>query len=723
MEAIAAYGGGGAKNITGEGEPERVQGTMVTHNLLDMLGTRLALGRNFAAEEDVLGGPDVTILGYSLWQRRFGGARDVVGKKIILNDTPKTIIGVLPAHFRFPDNNFLEELLLPMALPGNPNWQDEKNFRLLRVLALAKAGVTPETLRQEFANIVRVTAAQEPEQMVNMRKDMEVRVIPLREWLTGNIRSTLVILNYVVIAVLLIACLNVAGLQAARAVVRRREMAIRAAVGAGAGRLARQLLTESLLLSAIAAAAGTGLAYASLKPLRAFLPESLHLADLVTIDSRVLAFTIATAVIAGLLTGLLPALSSARTQANEALKSAATRTTSSRVHQRLQGSLVVAEVAVAVTLLAGAGLLVRTFVRLAAADPGFRPQGVLTLKVAPSPKKYPQNERRIEFYREVLERAKQIPGVEYAAIGGGIPIAGTLGAAGVSFQDRPEPPIGNRPSIPTAFVSADYFRALGIPLLEGRVFTDADRGASSMVAIVNEAFARQFYPGQSAIGKRIEFGSREGRWREIVGVVGNVKQQRSTPVDPYAVFGPYSDSFEPETYLILRTNVPPESVVTAAAQVVRAVDPNEPIFQVASMEHRLEESLSGPRASMSLVTIFAGLALALATVGIFGVIAYFVSGRTQEIGIRMALGATRAGVFGMVLGHGLWLAAAGIAIGIGTATALARMLEALMEGVRGNDPWALGIAAATFLVVAASACAIPARWASRVDPAIALRQD
>jgi predicted permease len=640
----------------------------------------------------------------------------------VLDGVERTIVGVLPAGFRFPDNNFQEELLVPMALPANPNWQDPRNFRFLRVLARAKPGVTAAALKQELVGLIEATSAQEPAQMVTMRKDMEIRVTPLRDWLTGSVRSMILMLEGVVAMVLLIACLNIAALQVAVSIGRRKEMALRAAVGARGARLARQLLTENLSLSLLSGFLGVALAYVSLGALRAFFPANLHLADSVELDGRVLLFTLIVTSATGLITGIIPAFAAARVSVGEVLKESEDRTSGGRRQKWMHATLIMAEVAAAMVLLVGSGLLIRNFLRLAAADPGFDARRVLTLKVAPSPRKYPQTANRVSFYLQLIEKGRAIPGVQFAAIGGGLPLVGSGGFSGISFQDRPEPPLGGRPSIPVAFISTDYFRALGIPLMRGRTFTEADSDRPPLAAIVNQAFADQFFPGESALGKRIEIGSREGRWREIVGIVGNVKQQGSRSVDPFMVYAPLFDSFEMETFLILKSTGRPEQLAPAASEAVHSVDPNEPVFDISSMENRLDVSLSRSRSTMTLMSLFAGFALLLAVVGIFGVMAYSVSRQRHEIGIRMALGATRGRVLRMVVGRGMGLVAAGIAFGIAGALALSRTLGAVTEGLRTNDPLMLGVVVAAFLCVALMACLVPARWAAEVDPAVALRQ-
>jgi predicted permease len=681
VDGIAAYGGfSEALNFTGEGEPERILPTMVTASFLDLIGSRLALGRNFTPEEDWPGGRPAVILGYNLWQRRFGASAEVIGKTIQINGSGRTIAGVLPAGFAFPDNNFRNELLVPMALAADLSWHDAESFRLLRVMARLKPGVSPLALKNEFSSIVRATASQEPPQMVTMRKDMEVRILPLRDWLTGGVRQLLLVLQATLAILLLIACLNIASLQAARATSRRKEVALRAALGAGRGRLIRQLLTESMMLSILGGLLGTILGYGSLSWLRGFLPANLHLADSVQLDGTVLGFTFAIAVLTGILVGTAPALALSHPRLQTAIQEGHRP---SQDKQRLQGALVIAEVALTIVLLVGAGLFVRTFVRLASADPGFRLEGVLSLRVSLPQNKYPDRKSWIAFFSQVLDRARAIPGVEFAAAGGGLPVIGTRSLAGVSIEDQPLPPLGGRPSIPVAGVSADYFRALGIPILRGRGFTNAD-GTGPLVAVVNQVFAERFFPGEDALGKRIEVASREGLWREIVGIAGNVTQQQHRPVDPFIVYQPLSQMPESEELVVLKSSsIPTERLATALIAAVHAVDPNQPVFDIATMEERLGSAISPQRANMMLMGVFAVLALILATIGVFGGISFFVNRRVHDIGIRMALGAKKSDVLGMILCRGLGLAGVGIGLGIAGALVLTRNLVSLVHAVFG----------------------------------------
>ncbi len=491
-DQIEAYGGGGAVNLTGAGEPEHIVGTIVTAGLLEMIGLRPELGRNFTEEEDRIGTP-VVMLGHHLWQRHFGSSPDVIGRQIQLDGVARTVVGVLPASFAFPDNNFGQELLLPMGVSLKPGWR-EGNFRLVRVMARVRPGVTPEALRAELFDLLRRTAQEEPPQFVTMRKDMEVRVVPLRQWLSGDVSRPVLVLQAAVGMVLLIGCLNIANLQIARGIARRKEMALRAALGAGRGRITRQLLTEALLLSSLGGAAGLALAYGSTNLLRRFLPTNVHLADSIRIDHRVLAFTLAIAIVSGIITGLAPVLAATRTRLDETLKEGSSRTTEPGSHLRLHRALVIAEVAIAMVLLAGSGLLIRSFLHMASLDPGFDPDGVLTMRLALPERKYATDLERAAFYDELLERAAAIPGVRSVAVGGGLPLIGTRALAGVWPVERPAAPPGGRPSVPIAGVTPEYFETLGIPLLEGRAFTNGDREDTPGVAIVNRVFADRFFP-------------------------------------------------------------------------------------------------------------------------------------------------------------------------------------------------------------------------------------
>jgi len=521
--------------------------------------------------------------------------------------------------------------------------------------------------------------------------------------------------------VLLIGCLNVANLQIARGMARRREMALRTALGAGRARITRQLLTESLLLSMLGGTTGLALGYGALNLIRSFLPTSLHLADTIRIDPWVLAFTLAIAIASGVVTGLAPVLATMRTRLDEALKEGSSRTTEPGGHHRLHRALVIAEVAIAMVLLAGSGLLIRSFVRMASLDPGFDADSVLTLRIALPERKYPTDQSRAAFYSQLLERAA-IPGVQGAAIGGGLPLIGTRTLTGTYFEGRPAPPPGGRPTVPLAGISSGYFATLKIPLLRGRAFTEADREDAHPVVIVNRAFADQFFPGQDALGKKITFCC-ENDLNEIVGIAGNVRQAGLRTAAAPTLYAPYRRLPESEMLLVLRSSLPRAALSSAASRVIRAIDPDVPVYDVATMRDRLAEALSTQRANVALMGVLAALALLLAAIGIFGVIAYMVSRRSPEIGIRMALGAQRSDVLRMVLGQGMILAFAGIVIGLGGALAATRALRTLLFEISPRDPLTLAASVLLFAGVAAAACYVPARRAIRVDPMATLRHE
>jgi putative ABC transport system permease protein len=728
FEGLEAYSHGNAANptLTGAGDPERLQGVTVTRGFLDLLGVQLALGRTFTAEEDRLGGPPAVILSYALWRRKFDSSRDIVGKTANLDGRNCIIVGVLPASFIFPDDSFRSEILAPMALPANPNWHD-RSLSIMRVLARLKPGVTGAAARDELFAITRSHAAEESPQFATMRKDMEVTIAPLRQRLSGDVRPVILILQGAVALVLLIGCFNVANLQLARSISRWREFALRAALGAERVRLVRQLMTESLVLSCLGGGAGLLLGYWGLRYLKLALPANLQLLASVQIDYSVLAVTSAAAVLVGISTALAPALAASKADLTAALKEGSDRTTGSPGHRRLRGVFVMAEIAIAIVLLTGSGLLVRSFLRLTSSELGFHPGGVLTLRISLPFSKYDTQERQVEFLSQLLERVHGMRGVDVAAIGDGLPLGGVRGSAGVVFEGQPPPPPGGAPDVALSSVSPEYFRALGIPLLGGRVFAETDREHSPLEIVVNEAFANRFFADRDAIGKHIKLGPmNRGAWQEIVGVVGNVRQQRLRALDEPRIYISYRQLTDPEqdqqAMLILKSSTP-RAVVAAATKIVHAIDPSLPVDDVATMDERVAESLSSDRANMLLMGIFAALGLVQAAIGIFSVIAYMVSRRSHEIAIRMALGAQPREAFGLVFRQGVLLTATGIGVGLAGAMVATRALRKLLYGVTPGDPLTLIAVVVLLAIVAMMACYLPARRAARLDPVVTLRHE
>jgi len=719
---IEAYGGGGTPTLTGAGDPERLHGARVTHGLLDLLGVRLGLGRTFTAEEDRYGGLPVAILSYGLWKRKFGSDPKIVGKTATLDSHSAVIVGVLPESFIFPDNGVRDEILLPMALPANPTW-DYQQLRFLSVLARLKPGTTSGAVRDELVAITRRHAREESPPFALMRKNMDTLTTPLRERLAGDVRPLVLILQGAVALVLLIGCFNVANLQLARAISRWREIALRSALGADQRRLMRQLFTESLLLSLAGGGAGLILGYGALRYLKLALPENLQLLPKVQINYAVLAATSASAILVGILTAIAPVMEASKIDLTAALKEDSGRTTGSRGHQRLRGAFVTAEIAMAIVLLAGSGLLVRSFVRLVSAELGFEPRGVLALRVSlPFTFDGPtETQRKLQtrFLAQLLERARRLAGVDVAAIGDTLPGSGIFRSAlGVNVEGGPAAPPGSSPLVPVTSVSEGYFQALGIPVLRGRPITEEDRDGSPRVVVVNQAFAERAFPSRNAIGKRIQLGG-EKAWTQIVGVAGNVREQLRLTPQPrlYMSFRQFHD---PENMLILKSSAP-RALVAAATNAVHSIDPSVPVDDLATMVERLRESLASDRANVLLMGILAALGLIQAAIGIFSVIAYMVSRRSHEIAIRMALGAHPRQAFQLVLRQGLILTAAGMGFGLGGVLFATRALRKLLYGVTPGDPLTLASVVVLLALVALLACYIPARRASRLDPAVALR--
>jgi putative ABC transport system permease protein len=722
MEAWAC---GSPINLTGIGEPERVDSCRITLGFFGLLGVQPILGRSFTRQEDQLGGPPAAMLSYQLWQRRSGGSPGVIGKAVTLDAAQFTIVGVLPASFVLPDNAVSAEIFVPMALPPGEGWNDPNSaIRIIRVLARLKPGITPAALEAECRDIVRSAASEEPPGFRTMRQGMQILVAPLRERLAGSVRPLLLVLEAAVIMVLLIGCLNIANLQIARALFRQKEMALRAALGAARGRLARQLLTESLVLSFMGGGAGLVLGLATFSYVRAALPANLHLAATIRMDAAVLAFTLGLAVLSGIVTGLAPSLAFSAERLEEVLRHATSRASESRQQHRLRSALVVAEIGVAMVLLAGAGLLTRSFLRLATVGLGFDPHGVLTVRIPLPERKYAKAAARVAFFAQMLEQARTIPGVQDAAFGSGLPLIGSREGIGTVVDGRPLPPIGGAPTISTTTVSPDYFQTLRIPLLRGRMFTGADRSGAPLVLIVNQAFADQFFPGEEALGKRLRFsGVRPGPPREIVGIVGNVRQQGLQKAGLPNMYVPFGQMADPEALLILRSSLPPAGLTAEAKRVIQGIDPDQPVADIATMEERVHTALAEQRTNMILMGIFAGLALTLAGVGIFGVIAYLVSRRSHEIGIRLALGAQQSDVLGLVFRQAIKLTAVGIGVGLGGALLGTRMLRNLLYETKPYDPATMAAAAALFAIIALAAVYWPARQASRLDPVVTLRHE
>ena len=706
-------------NLTGAGEPERIRSAIVSPAFFSVLGIKPIRGRVFLSGEDERGKDMVAVISESLWQRRFDSDPNVVGRSLNLDDKSFTVVGVIARGVQAPLLAGEIELWAPVSHGfGFTN----RDGHYLNVIGRLKADTTPQQAQADMDTIASRLEQQYPES----NKGRGMRVVSLGEQIVGNFRTSLLVMLGAVVFVLLIGAANVANMLLARAAARQKEMAIRAALGAGRWRIVRQLLTESMLLSLISGTLGLLVALWGINLLVALSPADLPRVKEVTIDLRVLGFTLAVSLLTGILFGLLPALQASRPNLNERLKAGGRSATSGINRQRLRGILVIAEIALSLVLLVGAGLLIKSFQRLQAVNPGFNPRNVLTMQLDLSGPKYKTGSQVIAFHDQLLARLKQLPGVQYASTRSFVPIASDASFAYLRFnvEDRQ----GDVSEAPVAFyngVSPEYFQTMMIPLLKGRGFSDRDVRGLQNVAIVNGTLARRYFGAVDATGKRIslEDNPKEGDWVTIVGVVGDTKPRelRSEPVAE--LYMPYDQQPEPGMSLMIRYLDGGTGVAAAVRNEVLALDKDQPVYSIRTLDSVLSESVAGPRFRTLLLGVFAGVALILAAVGIYGVISYAVSQRTQEIGIRMALGARATDVLKLVVKGGMMLVLIGVAIGLAGAFALTRLLTTLLFGVTPTDAATFATVSVGLIVVALFACFIPARRATKVDPLVALRYE
>lgn len=705
-------------HLTGIGEPERIKSCVVTTNFFQVLGVQPMLGRTFLPEEETPGHPFAVILSHDLWQRRFGSDRDLINKNLTLNGHQVTVVGVMPPGFelQFPASTRVE-MWVPMAI-GEGDLDRSMNF--LYVLARLKQGVSEEQAQSEMSLIAGQLQQQYPE----TNAGRGVRVVPLHKQVVGKVESYLYMLFAAVGFVLLIACANVAGLLLARVTARHREVAIRLALGASRWRLMRQLLTESLILSLLGGLLGLLVAYGGIKLLLVLTPSEVPRLHEIGLHLPVFLWTLTISIVTGLLFGLAPAVQASRPDLNKALKDSSGRNHGSSQGSGLRNLLVVSEVTVALLLLVGAGLMTKSFVRLQQVNPGFEATNVVSMYIALPTQKY-RRQQVNTFYDQLLERVRNLPRVKSAAGIDPLPLSNTDVTTNFVVEGAPVVNLADRPDAGRRIITPGYFQTMGIPILKGRSFTEQDRENTPNVIVVNEALASRYWPNEDAIGKRLSFEDDPGKplWREIVGVAGNVKH-KALEIDVMPeVYFPYQQFPGNFMNLVVHTDSDPVSMIPAIRNQVLSIDKDQPVADIMTMEQRLARSVASSRFVMLLLSSFSVLALGLAAVGIYGVMAYLVTQRTQEIGVRMALGAQRHDVLRLVVGKGMVLAIIGTAIGLGAALALTRLMRSLLFEVTPTDWLTFVIASMVLLTVAVLACYIPARRATKVDPLVALRYE
>jgi putative ABC transport system permease protein len=706
---------GASANLTADGPPEQAFGRRVTANFFDVLGVKPLLGRTFTEEEDRTD-PNLVLLSYGLWQRRYAGDPGIVNRAILLSGVKHTVLGVLPPSFVFRDREtayFAPANLSPAELSN-------RGSHYLSVVARLKPGVTLARARAEMNDIADALKKEFPAD----NSKVGAVVVPMREELLGNIRLAVLVLMGAAGCVLLIACANLASLLLARAVARRREMAVRAALGAGRGRLIRQMVTEGMLLSLAGGVLGLAVARAGMIFLNKLAPIGFTVSEQPQLDLQLLLFTLGLSLLTGILFSIVPALQASRATLNDGLRQGGRGGIGGR-RATTRDALVVLEVAAALVLLVGAGLMLKTLVALRAVDIGFRSDHLLTMRTVLPPAKYRDPASRVAFYERVLDGVRALPGVKIAAYNSTLPFLSGGNTQAYRVEGRQLPP-GEPGDALLRVGSVDYLKTLGVKLAEGRLPDARDGAGAPLVIVVNETLAKRFWPDGGAIGHRITLSGRAPVWRTIVGVVHDVRERGYEPAMKPGVYIPFpqiADTWAQPESIVARTESDPGDLAGAIRRVIAAVDPEQPVSLVRTMDDILERNVADRSQQMTLLGAFAGLALLLASLGLYGVLSYAVTQRSREIGLRMALGATARGVVGMVVVRGLALTAAGLAIGLAAAAAATRAMKTMLFGVTAFDPATFAGVAALLTAIAALACWVPARRAARVDPIVVLRDE
>jgi len=720
FEDVTTYGNWSA-TFLGSGEPERIPGIQVGDGYFQIMRGAPLLGRVFLPEEQQDGKDRVIVLGYGLWQRRFGGDPQIVGQQVNLSGKPYTIVGVMPPEFSSLPSSLV-------GLPGQfyrpvaePHDEDERASRHLRSIARLKPGVSLRQAQSEMNVIAGRLEREHP----RSNQGYGVQLVTLSEDTVGGLRPTLLALFGAVVFVLLIACANVGNLLLARSTARQKEIAIRAALGAARVRLVRQLLTESALLALLGGALGLLLALWATSLIETLGSQVTPLLSGIRINGRVLGFTAVISMLASVIFGLVPTLHASKPDLNEALKEGGRSSGAASSSNRLRGVLVVSEIALALVLLVCAGLLIRSVMRLRDMSPGFNPSHLLTMNVPLPLSRYPQRDSWVAFYRQAVDRVETLPGVQSAGFTSILPFGSNFDGRSLAVEDHPVPR-GQEMSVDLYIVTPGYLQTMSIPLRQGRAFTEQDTEQTPMVALINETMARQLWPHESPLGKRIKFPGSEKNpqpWRTVIGVMSNVKQSGLDKEAQMQIYLPEAQYPTSGMTLVVRASVDPNSLIAAVSHEIHAADRDLAIDSIATMEQLLASSISLRRFSMLLLVIFAGVALVLAAVGIYGVISYSVTQRTHEIGVRIALGATPGDILRLVVRQGITLALVGVGIGVLAACGLTRLLATLLYGVSSTDLATFSAISLLLVGVALVASFIPARRATKVDPMVALRYE
>ena len=740
FEGLGAYWYGDF-NLTGDNQnAERVQGAFVTTNFFTVLGVTPALGRGFQAADERFGQHRVVLLSHELWQRRFGGDPQLIGREIPMGGVSYTVVGVMPQGMAFLNNSPKPELWTPLSFAPGDNMATRNNY-FLRLVGRLKTGVSIEQAKVDVSAIA--------ERMSEEFHGINGTIVPLREQIIGNVRRALLMLLGAVAFMLLVACVNVANLLLARAAAREREFAVRAALGASRARIIRQLLLESVPLGLLGGGAGLLLATWGLDLIRSLLPSSLPQHNTIGIDGRVLVFTLLASMLTVVVFGLLPAFQTARHELRDRLNEGGRGGTGGRRRSRLRAGLVVTEMALALILLVGAGLMMQSFVNLHHVDIGFSATNVLTMRIPLPKSKYPVPQQPndpppagLNFFNQMLERVQALPGVESAGVSNILPLGvGNGWGKMFSVEGHPMPTsLDQVPGVGLALVSPNYFKTLGITLRRGRDFTSSDRAETQPVAVINETLARRSFPNEDPLGKRIWLGPPESLLprelrspdnpfvrRTIVGVIADVKSGNLDTAAGAEVYLPLEQSrgegWENTMMLAVRSSLPTDSLAAAIREEVRTLDRDQPVTGIATMEERVSRTMSEPRFNTLLLGLFAGIAMLLAALGIYGVMSYAVTQRSPEFAIRMALGAQRHDVLGLVIGQGMKLTLIGVGLGLAGAFALTRLIQNLLFDVSAADPLTFTVIALLLALVALVACWLPARRATKVDPLVALRYE